>query len=166
MDRILVLNGIQADWPLQIGQKLLIDPGNVTPSPTLSAIQQLTPDADGKYYHTIESGETLLGIARLYDVPLSDLMGWNRLDNNSIIYIDQKLILLITLPATPTLTPGPPTTTPSPSPSSTQSPPTVTLTATATVISASGSNQGLVLGVIVLFMVIGGLLWWRFSRRS
>jgi hypothetical protein len=44
VDRILALNGLQADWPLQIGQKLLIDPGNVTPSPTphpLSAIEQL-----------------------------------------------------------------------------------------------------------------------------
>jgi LysM repeat protein len=34
VDEILVLNGLQVDWPLQIGQKLLIDPGNVTPSPT------------------------------------------------------------------------------------------------------------------------------------
>jgi len=43
VDRLLVLNGLQADWPLQIGQKLLISPGNITPIPTLSAIQRLTP---------------------------------------------------------------------------------------------------------------------------
>src|SRR5215208_2272478 len=34
VDRLLVLNGLQADWPLQIGQKLVIFPGNITPSPT------------------------------------------------------------------------------------------------------------------------------------
>ena len=166
LERILALNGWQADWPLQVGQKLVISPGNITPSPTLNAIQKLTPNADGNYYHTIRSGETLLWIAGLYEVPLSDLMNWNGLDNTSVIYADQRLLLLITLPATPTLTPGPPTTTPSPRPSLTQSPPTVTLTATATESSTRGSNQGLVMGVIILFMVIGGLLWWRFSRRS
>src|SRR5258706_14319896 len=65
VDRILTLNGLQVDWPLQIGQKLLISPGNITPSPTLSAIQKLTPDADGKYYNTIQSGETLSWISGL-----------------------------------------------------------------------------------------------------
>jgi len=166
VDRILALNGWQQDWPLQVGQKLVISPGNVTPSPTLNAIQKLTPNADGNYYHTIRSGETLLWIAGLYEIPLSDLMNWNGLDNTSVIYADQSLLLLITPPATPTLTPAPATTTPSPSPSVTQSPPTVTLTATATATSASGTNQSLVMGVIILFIAIGGLLWWRFSRRS
>ncbi|HAV77393.1 MAG TPA: hypothetical protein DCX53_08570, partial [Anaerolineae bacterium] len=85
VDRILALNGLQADWPLQIGQKLLISPGNITPSPTLSAIQRLTPEADGRYYHTVQSGETLLWIAGLYEVPVSDLMSWNGLDDSSII---------------------------------------------------------------------------------
>ena len=78
VDRILALNGLQADWPLQIGQKLVISPGNITPSPTLSAIQKLTPEADGNYYHTVQSGETLSWIAGLYDVSLvgSDGLEW------------------------------------------------------------------------------------------
>ncbi|HEY3473094.1 MAG TPA: LysM peptidoglycan-binding domain-containing protein, partial [Anaerolineales bacterium] len=76
MDRILALNGWQEEWPLQIGQKLVIDPGHVTPSPTLSNIQKLTPEADGHYYHTVRSGETLSWIADFYDVPLVDLMTW------------------------------------------------------------------------------------------
>ena len=102
VDRILALNGLQADWPLQIGQKLLISPGNITPSPTLSAIQKLTPDADGNYYHTVQSGETLFWIAGLYDVPLADLMAWNGLGDTSVIRPDQKLLLRVTLPATAT----------------------------------------------------------------
>jgi len=166
VERILTLNGWQQDWPLQVGQKLLISPGNITPSPTLSAIQKLTPAADGNYYHTIQSGETLFWIAGLYEVPLSDLMSWNGLDNTSVIYADQKLLLLITPPATPTLTPGPPTSTPSPQPSFTQSPPTATPSATPTESPTNGSNLGWVIGVIMIAVAIGGLLWWRLSRRS
>ena len=162
MDRILVLNGIQADWPLQIGQKLMISPGNVTPSPTLSAIQKLTPEADGNYYHTVQSGETLSWIAGLYAISLSDLMAWNGLNAASIIRPEQKLILMVAPPATATFTPGPPTTTPSPSPTMTSSPPTATPTV-ATTESSSQSGLGLVLGVAVL--AIGGLLWWRFKRN-
>src|SRR5215216_6472717 len=117
VDRILVLNGLQADWPLQIGQRLLIYPGNITPSPTLSAIQRLTPEVDGNYYHTVQSGETLSWIAGLYEVPLADLMAWNGLNATSVIRPEQKLLLLVAPPATATLTPSPITITPSPAPS-------------------------------------------------
>src|SRR5574341_1205491 len=161
VDRILALNGLQEQWPLQIGQKLVISPGNITPSPTLSAIQKLTPEADGNYYHTVRSGETLFWIADLYDIPLSALMAWNGLTNTSIIRPEQKLVLLVTPPATPTLTPSPITITPSPSPSLTPSPtgsPPVTETE-----SPRNSSLGLILAVTIL--VIGGLLWWRFSRK-
>jgi LysM repeat protein len=162
MDRILVLNGIQADWPLQIGQKLLIDPGNVTPSPTLSNIQKLTPEVDGRYYHTVQSGETLSWIASLYDISLSDLMTWNGLNAASVIRPEQKLVLLVAPPATPTFTPGPPTVTPSPTLTSTPAPPTATPTVTPTESSA-GTGLGLVLGVVVIG--IGGFLWWRLKRH-
>ncbi|HUE98951.1 MAG TPA: LysM peptidoglycan-binding domain-containing protein [Anaerolineales bacterium] len=165
MDRILTLNGWQADWPLQIGQKLVIDPGHITPSPTLSNIQKLTPEADGSYYHTVQSGETLSWIAELYQVPLADLMGWNGLNNASVIRPEQKLILLVTPPATATLTPSPVTITPSPSQSITPSP---TGTPPAEIVRAAGASRrfgvGLIFGVAVL--LIGGSLWWRFGRKG
>jgi len=159
------LNGLQADWPLQIGQKLLIDPGHVTPSPTLSNIQKLTPEADGNYYHTVGSGETLSWIAGFYDVPLADLMTWNGLNNTSVIYPGQKLVLLVTPPATATFTPSPITITPSPSPSIiiTSSPTGTPLVTEAESPSPRGFGLSLILGVTTL--VIGGLLWWRFSRK-
>jgi LysM repeat protein len=161
VDRILVLNGLQADWPLQIGEKLLISPGNVTPSATLSAIQKLTPEADGKYYHTVQSGETLSWISAVYDISLIDLMSWNGLNNTSVIRPGQKLILAVTPPATATFTPGPATITPSPSPSFTPSP-TATPAVTATT-SPRKSSLGLILGVTII--VIGGVLGWIFIRR-
>jgi len=168
VDRILALNGLQADWPLQIGQKLMISPGNITPSPTLSAIQKLTPEVDGKYYHTVQSGETLFWIAGLYDVSLSSLMAWNGLGDTSVIRPEQKLLLLVTPPATPTaartptLTPMPMT--PSPSPSASP-PPTGTPLVTETETSSpSGFSLSLILSLVMI--VIGGLLWWRYSRKS
>ncbi len=166
VDRILVLNGLQADWPLQIGQKLVISPGNITPSPTLSNIQKLTPEADGHYYHTVRSGETLSWIADLYDVPLADLMAWNGLNNTSVIRPDQKLLLLVAPPATPTATQtsSPTAGMPSPSPSIT---PSLTGTPSVTATrSRSPRSFGLSLILGVTTIVIGGLLWWRFSRKS
>lgn len=129
LDTILALNGIQKDWPLQIGQKLLILPGKVTPSPTprpLKPVEKLTPASDGKYYHTVQSGESLSWIAGLYEVSVDDLMAWNGLGNASIIHPDQKLVLQVTPPFTPTSTAGPAT------PTATLTPTLLPLTATRT----------------------------------
>ncbi|HUG33147.1 MAG TPA: LysM peptidoglycan-binding domain-containing protein, partial [Anaerolineales bacterium] len=163
VNRILELNGLLEAWPLQIGQKLLISPGNVTPSPTLSAIQRLTPEADGNYYHTVQSGETLFWIAGLYVVPLSDLMNWNGLNNTSVILPEQKLVLLVTPPAISTFTPSPTTSTPSPTPSVIPQPlPTSTPTVPAAEPSRR-SNLPLILSAAAI--MLGGLFWWWFSRK-
>ncbi len=166
MDRILSLNGLQSDWALQIGQKLLISPGNITPSPTLSAIQKLTPEADGNYYHTIQSGETLFWIAGLYDVSLTDLMAWNGLNDASVIRPEQKLLLRISPPATatasPTQTLAPMQVTPSPLPSMTPM-----STGTPLVVETESSGGfSLVLALGLAMLLIGGFLWWWFARKS
>jgi LysM repeat protein len=167
VNQVLALNGLQADSILQIGQKLVISAGNITPSPTLSAIQRLTPEADGAYYHTIQSGETLSWIAGQYGVSLGDLMTWNGLDATSVIRPEQKLRLLVTPPATPTLvptqTPSPRPMTPSPSPSMTPQP-----TGTPAVETKKQSSSGLIVGVIVGLIVVsaGGWLWWRYLRKG
>jgi LysM repeat protein len=108
--KILIQNGIQADWPLLIGQKLVIDPGRVTPSPTprpLTPLEKLTPASDGRYYHTVKLGENLSWIAKLYEVSVLDLMVWNGLNDSSVLQPDQQLLLLVTPPATKTSTPLP-----------------------------------------------------------
>jgi LysM repeat protein len=168
MDRILTLNGWQEDWPLQIGQKLVIDPGHVTPSPTLSNIQKLTPEADGSYYHTVHSGETLSWIAGFYDVPLADLMAWNGLNAASVIRPDQKLLLLVTPPATATLTPNPPTATPSFAPSGTPTPSPTGISPATETRSPFPRGVGLGLVLVLIIVLIGGALWTLrgFSRKG
>ena len=164
VDRILSLNGLREEWPLQIGQKLVISPGNVTPSPTLSNIQKLTPETDGRYYHTVHSGETLSWIAGWYEVSLADLMAWNGLNAASVIRPDQKLVLMVTPPATPTFTPDPVTATATPSPTRTPPAPTGTLLPASTAGSSSGLGLGLIL--VVTIFAIGGVVWWRLSHKS
>jgi LysM repeat protein len=163
---ILNLNGIQVDWPLQIEQKLVIDPGSFTPSPTprpLTPIEKLTPAADGKYYHTVSSGENLSGIAKLYEIQLFDLMTWNGLNESSILQPDQKLLLQIVPPATVTPTPGPATATPIAS----QAPPSPTVTPSLTgaasiatpAVETTPSNRGAgVIWFVLIGLALGGLL--------
>lgn len=165
VETILNLNGLQADWPLQIGQKLLVSPGRVTPSPTprpLTPIERLTPASDGKYYHIVQGGETLSGIASLYTVSLADLMAWNGLNSASIIRPNQSLLLLVTPPATLTWTPGPPTATPLPS--STPRPPTATRTPTDTLVpptpTPAPAERSSILAFgwpILVVLAVGGL---------
>lgn len=172
VDTLLALNGIEADWPLQIGQKLLISLGNATPGAaplSLSPIEQLTPESDGMYYHTVKSGETLSGIAGLYAINMNDLMAWNGLASESILYPDQKLVLLVT---------PPPTETPAPIPIA-AAPVLVNATITATrshvtttptpqekqADSSAGMTQDSLFWLITIGMATGGLTLFVFSIR-
>ncbi len=165
VDQILTLNSLQKDWPLQIGQKLIINPGNLTPSPTLSAIQKLTPETDGNYYHTVHSGETLSWIAGYYDIPLANLMAWNGLTGDSIIRPNQKLLLRVTPPAAATFTPAPLNPTPSPRPTFTLTPGSAAETLPATPAPVSTHN-GWIVGVILAFILgLSGLTWYWLSHK-
>jgi LysM repeat protein len=175
LESILALNGWQADWPLQIGQQLLVDPGNVTPSPTprpLTPIEQLTPDSDGNYYHIVKAGEYLAWIADLYEANVTDLMSWNGLAEGSVIQPGQRLLLRVTPPATVTPIPvfssptSPPTATITPvPPTSTLKPHTASPTATIPVEVGESSNIMQILAALLIALVVAGLLFWRWSTR-
>jgi LysM repeat protein len=174
VDTITALNGLQADWPLQIGQKLLIDPGKVTPSPTprpLSVIEKLTPASDGNYYHKVESGEYLAGIAAYYDVKLAELMTWNGLTSDSIIQPGQQLLLRVTPPATATPIPALPsvtsTITQTPGATPTQELTTTIPRAIATADAEAQSSLSGMGALLVVVLVVACLLvlGWAARRR-
>ncbi|MGD0006347.1 MAG: LysM peptidoglycan-binding domain-containing protein, partial [Anaerolineaceae bacterium] len=176
VDTILALNGIQVDWPLQIGQKLVIQPSSVTPTPTvrpLTPLEKLTPASDGKYYHIIKSGETLSWIAKLYEVSLADLMAWNGLDDSSILYPNEKLLLLVTPPATKTPTSSPVTITPTatawpstPTLTSTTVPTQTIISPTSSVVSPITGGRTIVGWFILIGLALGGSLLFLFNSRK
>ena len=178
VDRILTLNGLQVDWPLQIGQKLLVESDNITPVATdrpLSPIERLTPAADGNYYHAVQEGEYLAWIASLYEVSVGELTGWNGLTSGSIIRPGQQLLLRVTPPATATpepVTPAP-SITPTSSPAAIMTPtpsdrsPTVSVTSeTEKLKTQSDSNLGILslLGILIIAGVI--ILLWSVRRSN
>jgi LysM repeat protein len=178
VDRILAYNGLQLDWPLLIGQKLVINPGKFTPSPTprpLTPIERLTPESDGRYYHTVRSGETLSWISGYYGLSLSDLIAWNGLNTSSVIWPGEKLLMLVTPPATETPIPPPATGTPLPTSvpatptSSLKTVPPTSLTAPAATLqigaSLSGGRTAAVLIILVVFLAAAGLLLVGFFTR-
>jgi LysM repeat protein len=178
VDKILAYNGLQVDWPLRIGQKLVINPGNFTPSPTprpLTPIEKLTPESDGRYYHTVSSGETLSWISSYYGVSLGELMAWNGLSVDSVIRPGEKLLLQVTPPATQTPLPLPVTDTPLPTPvAATPTPAQKTEARTPSATPAATSQAGgpLLVGgtttgkiALVLAILVMGLLLAIFLLR-
>jgi LysM repeat protein len=79
-------------------------------SPTPPPTSTLPPD---QTRHTVKAGETVSTIAKLYGTTAKAILDANNLKTNSIISVDQELI--IPLPAANTSTPTP-TLTPSPTP--------------------------------------------------
>ncbi len=167
VDTLLGLNGWQKDWPLQIGQKLVISSGGDGAGATgggtavaelreLSPIQKLTPDGEGRYYHRVKSGDTLSSIAGLYQVSLRELMAWNGLDSASILYPDQKLLLQVTPPASETPTPRPSNTPQAVAQSMAEAAETAT-PAVAAAGKTSGMSRESVFWLIVLLMGTSGV---------
>jgi len=178
VDRILANNGLQLEWPLSIGQKLVINPGNFTPSPTprlLTPIEMLTPESDGKYYHTVSSGETLSWISGYYGVGMTELMIWNELSTSSIIIPGQKLVLQVTPPATETPVPPPATSTPRPTATLAPSPTLESLTAQASsptdaraeIVASTpfGGEKGIGTLLWAVVLAAGGLILAGFFMR-
>ncbi len=176
IERILELNSLTIDMPLQIGQKLLIYPGNVTPTPTprpLTPIEMLTPAADGNYYHIVKEGQNFSWIAGYYGIPLADLLAWNNMTENYPLWPEDRLLLKVTPPATITPTPTPVTPTPTPSPTlpSTPTPtllpsPTSTATPEPTLLGLGAGFNPLWLIPVVIILGGGGYLAFHSARKK
>jgi LysM repeat protein len=79
--------------------------------------------------HTVQPGDTISGLALLYDVPEADIIAANQLENPNFLQVGMQLIIPVggLLEATATFTPAPtPTDTPIPF-----EPPSADMTATA-----------------------------------
>jgi len=106
LDEILLLNGLSENDIIRPGDQLVIKPDpNATPVPR------------APLYHTVQEGQTLLGIALRYGTDLATLLALNNMSENDIIRPGDKLLIRAgdptpLPPATPTpdVTPTPPPT--------------------------------------------------------
>lgn len=89
LDALRAANGIVGDI-IQPGQVLTL-PG-CQEAPTADTGDTTTPSTSGRT-HTVQAGETLGSIARLYGVSVADLTTANNLANPNILSIGQVLII-------------------------------------------------------------------------
>lgn len=61
----------------------------LTPTPVASP----TPQQDGSIVYEVQFGDTIFGIADLFDVPVQDLYEFNEIESSSILKIGQELII-------------------------------------------------------------------------
>ena len=140
-----------------------------TPGPTPVPIYYVviaTPNADGSVVHIVQSGQTLIGIANAYGVPVDEIKALNNLTSDEIFVNDTLLIRAAGTPqptetATPTITPTrqntptrQPTRTPSASPTMVPVSPTASTPASK---AEAGDLLGNVLVGAILVLGIGGL---------
>lgn len=97
VSEILALNRLSDAEIIRPGDELIIKPAPVPPAPEV---------IEGPYYHTVQEGQTLFGIAKGYNVPLWQVLELNGLNENSIIYPGNELLIVADPDATPTPRPA------------------------------------------------------------
>jgi LysM repeat protein len=90
---VLKLNNLQPNTVIYPGQKIKLTgsasaaaPDNVAAKPAAAA-----PASSGGSVYTVKSGDTLGAISARHGVKLSEVLGWNGLNMNSVIYPGQKI---------------------------------------------------------------------------
>lgn len=81
-------NGLNGDALLMPGQELDLSFANDAPR---SALAQASTPGNSPQTYRIRRGDTLATIARRFDVPLAELLNWNDLSANDIIYPGDNL---------------------------------------------------------------------------
>ncbi len=154
LSEVLALNRLREDAIIHPGDAIVIVPASVKTS----------SEPQGPLIHTVEAGQTLLGIALAYGIDLETLLALNDLETTSIIHPGDQLLIR---PAEPTPTPQP-SPLPTPSPTATVRPRPTAALPTPTVFSeeangAASSGAGLgarqvLIGALVLVGLTGLLL--------
>lgn len=133
------------------------------------------PEGDGSIVHIVKSGQTLVGIATVYGIPLPDLLTLNGLTMESIIQPGDRILVRqadsTAVPATSTDTVRSSSAAQTPHPSRTPSPvPSPVISATTLpspdptgIAPASGPGfhfDGMLAGLIIAALVSFGLIGW------
>jgi len=90
------LNGMSPGDTLKAGQKLIVSERARAGRAAAAASPAAAVDGSGRRVtYTVRSGDTLYSIARVLQVTVADLMGWNGLSKGSVIKPGQQLVAFI-----------------------------------------------------------------------
>ncbi len=90
------LNNMDVTDPLRAGQRLVVSERAARASSSPSRADSSVPAGTGRQVtYTVRPGDTLYGIARLLQVTLHDLLGWNDMTAGSAIRPGQKLVAFV-----------------------------------------------------------------------
>ncbi|NLR90760.1 LysM peptidoglycan-binding domain-containing protein [Flammeovirga agarivorans] len=94
--KILELNGFDANTPIQIGQELKVteetsSPGSTSSHSTTTVTPQKETPKPSKTSHKISRGESLYAIGKKYNVSPAEILAYNKLTLDATIYIGQIL---------------------------------------------------------------------------
>jgi len=146
-------------------------PGGPTAIPIYMVVTA-TPKPDGSVVHTVQSGQTLIGIAQAYGVTVADIKALNNLTGDAIYVGDTLLIRIANTPgptetATATVTPTRaatptrfPTRTPTPSltPVASPSAAALAISAASDAPQAGRDPVGNVLVIAIIVLAAGGVI--------
>jgi LysM repeat protein len=146
-----------------------------TATPGVPGFITSTPAADGSVTHVVKSGEFLITIAQAYGISLDELLSLNNLTAESILQIDQKLIIRKATNPLPALTSGTviaPTATlrPSLTPQPSLTPvltaaPTPTPTRGPGILTRVFSGRAAYVGIGIIVLILSGVALLIFSSR-
>ncbi len=89
------LNNMEISDPLRAGQRLVISDRAASTSHASRSASTTAPANGRQVTYTVRAGDTLYGIARLLQVTLHDLLGWNSMSAGSAIRPGQKLVAFV-----------------------------------------------------------------------
>jgi LysM repeat protein len=118
---ILKLNNLQPNTIIYPGQKIKLTGSAPAPSAPVAKPEAPAPATSAGIVYTVKSGDTLGAIAARHGVKLSEVLSWNGLNMNSIIYPGQKIKIGGGQSSAPAPAPAPaatPAPAPAPAPSS------------------------------------------------
>ena len=92
---LLAFNGLTENSILQVGQTILIPPPTPTPTPSPMP-QDVTPALSAttaEIVHIVQAGETLIGIAQQYLVPVDDILRANNIQDPNQIHAGDQIVI-------------------------------------------------------------------------
>ena len=87
-------NNIDVSDVLKVGQKLVIPGADISNAAALSGSSSVPPDSSAaQETYLVQKGDTFYGIARKYNIRLSELFAMNGLGSDSVLRAGQKLFV-------------------------------------------------------------------------